>query len=66
MSRAYYFFQFADNPTTRQPGKFSASILPSVPQLMNFAVNKAVIPVNECSINVTCDDAMSVRRKIIY
>jgi len=38
MSRAYYFFQFADNPTTRQPGKFSASILPSVPQLMNFAV----------------------------
>ena len=31
-------FESADNPTARQPGKFSASILPSDPQLMNFAV----------------------------
>jgi len=37
MSRVYYFFNL---PTTRQPGKFSASILPSVPQLMNFAVKQ--------------------------
>src|SRR5437762_1088444 len=45
MSRVCYFFQFADNPATRQPGKFSASILPSVPYIMKLAVKTFLLNV---------------------